>query len=116
MNITETNNGREQTLVIRGEIDLYNSPDLGKMLQKTVDGEIRAVYVNLQDVTYMDSSGLGVLISAANRLLRKSGQLFLVRPSVQVLRLLEMTRLLTFFRIVFDSQGREGAGGNTSAA
>lgn len=104
MHITQKSAGSARTLSVRGEIDLYNSPDLGEALQQSVEGGVSAVYVDLEEVTYIDSSGLGVLISAANRLLRKSGQLFLVRPSIQVLRLLEMTRLLTFFRIVFEPQ------------
>jgi anti-sigma B factor antagonist len=111
MDITQKTSGGCQTIVLRGEIDLYNSPDLGAALQKSVQEEISAVYVDMQEVTYMDSSGLGVLISAANRLVKNSRQLFLVRPSLQVLRLLEMTRLLTFFRIVFERE----AGGQPAA-
>ncbi len=104
MDITQKTSGNRQTIFLRGEIDLYNSPDLGAALQKSVQEEISSVYIDMREVSYMDSSGLGVLINAANRLVKKSGQLFLVRPSLQVLRLLEMTRLLTFFRIVFDHE------------
>ncbi len=111
MDITQKTSGSCQTIFLRGEIDLYNSPDLGAALQKSAQEEISSVYVDMQEVTYMDSSGLGVLISAANRLVKNSGQLFLVRPSLQVLRLLEMTRLLSFFSIVFDHE----AGGQPAA-
>lgn len=99
MNIDYNSNGASHSIEVRGEIDLYNSPDLAELLQRTCR-ESAQVYVDLENVSYMDSSGLGVLISAANRLLKQSGKLFLVQPSLQVMRLLEMTRLLGFFEIL----------------
>lgn len=113
MNITEQNEFNR--IALEGEIDLYNSPDLGAALQRFLDRNARTVYVDMQKVAYMDSSGLGVLISAANRLAKQSGRLILVRPSLAVLRLLEMTRLLGFFQIAFDRQKPDVSAGFSAA-
>ena len=113
MDITEQN--EPNRIALKGEIDLYNSPDLAAALQRFLDNNVQTVYVDMRGVTYMDSSGLGVLISAANRLVKQSGQLFLIRPSLQVLRLLEMTRLLGFFQIAFDEQKPNSSAGFSMA-
>ncbi len=85
---------------LRGELDMFNAPDLGAFLRRRIESGTRTVFLELGDVTYVDSSGLGVLISAATRLVKSSGQLFLLAPSAQVRRLLELTRLTAFFRIL----------------
>lgn len=100
MEISHQTQKETDIVQLRGELDMFNSPELGTFLRGKIESGSKAVLVELENVTYLDSSGLGVLISAATRMMKASGQFFLVRPSSQVRRLLELTRLTEFFRIL----------------
>jgi anti-sigma B factor antagonist len=59
--------------------------------------------VNLRDVTYVDSCGIGVLVSKYVSLRRKGGDLRFVHVTPRSHRLLEITKLVDIFRI-FDTE------------
>src|SRR3989442_8029877 len=62
------------------------------------DGE-RHFVLNLAGVDYMDSSGLGQLVSIWTSIRNKKGHLTLLNPSKRVERLFDITRLHTVFEI-----------------
>ena len=48
---------------IHGDIDMYSAPDLHKTwLAHAEKNQAKAFIINLQDATYLDSSGIGVLV------------------------------------------------------
>jgi anti-sigma B factor antagonist len=53
---------------LSGELDLYSSPQLENELEKLIRAGAEHVLVDLTDVPFLDSSGLGVLLGAARRL------------------------------------------------
>jgi anti-sigma B factor antagonist len=59
----------------------------------------RHVLVDLKDVTYMDSGGIGALVTMYRHVLRRGGQLKLLCPSGRVCKLLEITHLLSVFEV-----------------
>ena len=65
-------------------------------------GRIQIV-VNLRDVTYVDSCGIGVLVSKYVSLRRKGGDLRFVNVTPRSHRLLEITKLVDIFRL-FDTE------------
>ena len=72
-----------------GEIDLATAPELRAALER-VTGR---VVVHLDEVTYLDSSGIAVLVAQQHRLAADGGELVLQRPSTFVRRTLELTGL-----------------------
>ena len=76
---------------VRGEIDMMSAPVLALKLGE-IDGGTAAV-VDLGDVTFMDSSGLKVLLTAATRHTASGGSLVLRRPSEAVRRIVRLTKL-----------------------
>jgi anti-sigma B factor antagonist len=62
----------------------------------------RHFVLNLRGVDYIDSSGLGQLISIWTSIRNKSGHMTILSPSKRVDRLLEITRLNTVFEIFAD--------------
>ena len=58
--------------------------------------------VNLERVTYIDSGGIGALVSMYLHIIRRGGRLKLLRPSDRVRRVLQMTRLVDVFEIFND--------------
>ena len=72
-------------------------------LQKLLDAGDRKFLVNLADVNYIDSSGLGELVVAFTTVRNHAGQLKLLNLTKRVRDLLQITKLLTVFES-FDSE------------
>jgi anti-sigma B factor antagonist len=79
------------------------SNTLRDRLRDLVAGGKKKIVLNLADVTYMDSSGLGALVSGYTTVTGQQGQLKLVNLNTKVHDLLRVTKLLTVFE-VFDSE------------
>jgi anti-sigma B factor antagonist len=74
-------------LVLAGEIDSYTAPELADLLLKRLDIDA----IDLRDVTFIDSSGLRVIVEAHQRRLEDDRVLVLRSPSPAVQRLLEIS-------------------------
>src|SRR4051812_19022257 len=76
-------------LVLAGEIDSYTAPDLAERLAADPPTEV----VDVAGVTFIDSSGLRVLVEAHQTRAARGSRLVLRAPSVAVQRLLEISGL-----------------------
>ncbi len=56
--------------------------------------------VNISDVRYINSSGIGVLITILTKFRNKGGEMYLINPSEHVKKLLIITKLQAIFNIV----------------
>jgi anti-sigma B factor antagonist len=81
----------EGTLVLRDQI------------QKLLEGGDRKFLLNLADVNYIDSSGLGELVTSFTRVRNQGAELKLLNLTRRVQDLLQITKLLTVFE-VFNSE------------
>ena len=86
-------------LSINGEIDLYNAPELKEAIQSLVDEKKIKVVVNLDRVSYVDSSGIGALISSFSNLKKQGGSLRICNVAGSVRKVFELTKLTAFFHI-----------------
>lgn len=96
-----------------GEVDALTAPQLGRRLLGVVEEGKTRVVVDLSGVTFIDSSGIGVLLNALRHLRGRSGRLVLVCPTERILRPFQVTGLVDHLRI-FSS--REEALGGLAAA
>lgn len=96
-----------------GEIDALTAPQLGRHLLGLVDEGKTGVVVDLSGVTFMDSTGIGVLLNAVKALAARHGQLVLVCPHERVLRPFEVTGLTE--RLSIFSSREEALGGLATA-
>jgi anti-sigma B factor antagonist len=88
--------GRRTVLVLSGELDLVSAPRLRNAIASLRGEAIDEVIVDLSNLTYIDSVGIGLLV-ASRRRLDAEGRSFSVRnPAPQVLRLLEITGLVEY--------------------
>jgi len=76
---------------------------LRNVLRGLASGGQKKILLNLGGVTYIDSSGLGVLVSSFATETNKGGQLKLLNLTSRVRDLLTITKLLTVFE-VFDDE------------
>ncbi|HWC75958.1 MAG TPA: STAS domain-containing protein [Blastocatellia bacterium] len=79
--------------IVLGEGDVQVRERIKDLL---ADGQ-RRILLNLADVTYIDSAGLGGLISAYTTTKREGGQLKLVNLTKRLQDLLAITKLITVF-------------------
>ncbi|GIJ23558.1 STAS domain-containing protein [Micromonospora lutea] len=87
-------------LEVRGELDMATSPQLREGLQRLVDAGDHQVVVDLAEVGFMDSSGLGALVVMFKALREVGGRLCLaaVQPAVQsVLTITSVNRVIPIY-------------------
>ncbi|MGC8765131.1 MAG: STAS domain-containing protein [Brevinematia bacterium] len=88
---------------ITGEIDLYNAPEIKEKIKEEMNKNRVNIVINLDKVTYIDSSGIGVLISSLSNLKKVGGALKLINVYASVRKVFELTKLTSFFDI-YDSE------------
>lgn len=87
-------------LVVEGELDSCTSPLFReKVLGLCAAGKVDLV-VDLDGVTFVDSSGLGVLVGALKHVRQAGGDLHLARVPRRVWKLLGITDLVSVFSFV----------------
>ena len=79
--------------------------DLRDQMQKLLAEGRRFFVLNIANIDYIDSTGLGQLISLWTSIRTRNGNLVLLRPTSRVRRLLTVTRLQVVFD-VFDDEER----------
>ncbi|HLN00787.1 MAG TPA: STAS domain-containing protein [Bryobacteraceae bacterium] len=73
-------------------------------LQKLIDSRRTNIILNLKDVDYIDSTGLGALVMSYTSLQRAGGKIKLLNLSRRGIELLVMTKLTTIFEVFDDEQ------------
>jgi anti-sigma B factor antagonist len=73
-------------------------------LQKLIDSRRTNIILNLKDVDYIDSTGLGALVMSYTSLQRAGGKIKLLNLSRRGIELLVMTKLTTIFEVFNDEQ------------
>jgi len=86
-----------QILDVSGEIDVYTAPQFKEAVNTILSGGQKHLIINMANVSYMDSSGFGALLSATKRLRPLGGTVNLVNCSGAIDRILRITRLNTVF-------------------
>lgn len=100
LRISDTHEGPRTILAVSGEVDLATAPTLRQRVVQAIDDGARQVVVDLSEVGFMDSTGLGVLIGGLKRLRQLDGNLIVVNPSDPVRKILEVTGLLDVLGVV----------------
>lgn len=95
MNLTleVVENKLQQTVYASGEIDIYTAPKLKDALLRLTEKSNQTIMVDLKDVHYMDSTGLGVFISAIKSTKENNSHLKLINLQERVFRLFSITGL-----------------------
>jgi anti-sigma B factor antagonist len=92
-----------------GEVDVLTAPQLGRRLLALFEEGKTRVVVDLSAVTFMDSTGIGVLIDALRRSSSRRGNLVLVCPTERIMRPFEVTGLVGYLKIFTSREEALGA-------
>ena len=90
-------------LDLDGTFAMGGHADFKQRVETAITDGSRRLLINLAKVSYMDSSGLGELISGYTKMQRVSGQMKLFNLSKRLNQLLVITKLITVFE-TFDSE------------
>jgi len=85
----------EGAAVVRpvGEVDVFTAPLLRELLVELVESGTRKVIVDLSEVTFLDSTGLAVLVGVWQRLRNHEGFFAVAAANERIERVLRTTRL-----------------------
>jgi len=104
MTLSERRFGDVTVLDLKGRLVLDEGDTvLRDCLNRLIQEERFKIVLNLGDVTYIDSCGIGVLIAKFVSFRRKGGDVRLLRVTPRSMHLLEISKLLNVFRM-FDSE------------
>lgn len=95
-------NGFDILTIQDQRIDAHNSAELKEYLSQMIERGERQIIVQLEHVRFIDSSGLGALLSGHKQLATQSGKFALSNIQPQVLSMFELTRLNRVFDIYTD--------------
>ena len=85
--------GGHTVVEVHGEVDVYTAPMLRERLIELIRGGARSLVVDLSQVDFLDSTGLGELVGALKRLRTAGGVLVLVCPKESLLKIFRITAL-----------------------
>jgi anti-sigma B factor antagonist len=91
-------------LKIKGDVDLYSSPQARSQIIALVDNKQFNLLVDFTDVTYMDSSGVATLVEALQLTNKNKGKLRLYKLRQAIRDVFELSRLDKVFDIYEDEQ------------
>lgn len=86
-------------VTLEGEIDVYTAPRLKDSLVDVIEGGCSFVIIDMGNVAFIDSSGLGVLVGALRRAKEHSGAVRLVCTRDNILKIFRITGLDKVFPI-----------------
>ncbi|MDQ1375616.1 MAG: anti-sigma factor antagonist [Actinomycetota bacterium] len=81
------------TVAVHGSVDLTTAPEMRNRLAELIDDGNLCIVVDLTDTDFLDSTGLGALVSALKRLRMKDGEIRIVCALGHVRKVFEITSL-----------------------
>ncbi len=100
--VTVSYEDHEVLVDVRGEVDLYTGPMLWDRMSAAVDGGPRRVVMDIGGVSFMDSTGISVIVMALRRLREDGGVLVVRSPSRSIFKLLELTGVASLVTVEGD--------------
>ena len=91
--------GENYIIDVNGEMDLYNSYRLKELVMKMLEKKVERFIINLENVDYIDSSGIGALIYICSTIKKMSLKLVITNIHGSVKKVIELTKLMGYFPI-----------------
>ncbi len=95
----------DKVLYARLQGDLIGSPDSQQLLEvvnKSIEESVILCAIDLSKVRFINSSGIGVLVSLLTKFRNRGGEMVLITPSEHIRKLLIITKLNAIFTIAED--------------
>ncbi|MBP6491439.1 MAG: STAS domain-containing protein [Clostridia bacterium] len=80
-------------LTAKGEVDISTAPQLRQYLDGAYQEKKADILLHLDELSYMDSTGLGVIIGVFGRMQESENRILLINPRDNIKKLLSITSL-----------------------
>ena len=99
LHIETEHTGKAATITVKGDVTIQTSPELRNALQPLFDSNPEMIRVVLNDVKFMDSSGIATLVEGLQWSKASGGRFVLSGLSETVRDVFELAKLDTIFEI-----------------
>ena len=99
LSLASRTEGDKTVVSVGGEIDVYTAPKLREQIVQLVEEGRYHLVVDMEDVEFLDSTGLGVLVGGLKRVRAHDGSLRLVCTQERILKIFRITGLTKVFPI-----------------
>ncbi|MBM9464108.1 STAS domain-containing protein [Aeromicrobium sp. YIM 150415] len=93
LTLTERPAPPHHIIAVEGEIDVYTAPKFREAVVAAIDAGHTRLVVDIENVAFLDSTGLGVLVGALKRVRAEDGSLDIICTSDRLLRIFSITGL-----------------------
>lgn len=93
LNIEKVTHEQHYEIIVGGELDVYTVPELEEVLVPLRQEGTHDIHVNLENVSYMDSTGLGLFVGTLKALNQNDKELYIFGASERISRLFDITGL-----------------------
>lgn len=93
-----------EMLAMEGDLDFHSSPEVRAALSKLAEKQIKKILIDLEKVSYIDSSGLATFVELFQKLKRTGGKLILFHLSAPVRSVFEIAKLDSIFHLATSEQ------------
>ncbi len=92
-------NSKTYVIVPGEEIEVFNASELKDEIMKLIESGYLKIVMDLRNVEYMDSSGLGVIVSTLKKIKTVNGKLIISSPRSSIKQIFELTSLDKVFNV-----------------
>jgi anti-sigma B factor antagonist len=103
MEIKRHEQGDQVTLAVQGEIEVYSLTEFSRIAESYLGGP-KVLELDFEELEYIDSSGLGFLVTLHERMVRQGQRLRMTKLQPHVARVFKITHLDRILDIVMQEQ------------
>lgn len=108
MNVATRKKGKHLIVALNGELNLYNVGEVKSQITTAVGADTTSLVMDFTNLKYIDSSGIGLMAQLKKKYGTGAGQFALMAVSKEVMDVLRITALDSFFSFVSAEEKLEG--------
>ena len=86
-------------VALEGELDISSSTNLKENLSNITEDDVKDLIINMQNLDYIDSTGLGILVGVLKRLKQKQKDIYILNTKPNVKKIFTITGLDKIFKL-----------------
>jgi len=99
LKVMKESEGKNIRVVLSGEIDIYTSQAFKNELNEVVNSCTGNIYIDCKELSYIDSTGLGILVGALKQMQKASNDIYICNLKENIKKLFIITGLDKLFKI-----------------
>ncbi|MBE7412698.1 MAG: STAS domain-containing protein [Leptospiraceae bacterium] len=102
--------GNVSIIDLSGSLDIYTSTDFKSFIEKNINSENNRVIINIEKMTYIDSSGIGMLIKELNFVQTLNGDFKIANMKTPIEKVFKVAGLTSYFQIISEEEYKQISG------